>query len=249
MRLEGKRAIVTGAASGFGEGIASRFASEGATVVVADLNRDGANRVAGLISEAGGKAIAAEVDVADNQSVKTLIDATIETVGGVDIVVNNAGTTHRRGGMIEVEEDVFDRVYAVNVKSLYLFARHAIPVMERGAAFLNIASTAGIRPRPGLVWYNGTKGAAITITKGMAVELAPEGIRVNALNPVVGETGLTAMFLGEDTPEMRETFRSTIPLGRFSTAQDVASAAVYLCSDEAEFITGVCMEVDGGRCV
>ncbi len=249
MRLEGKTAIVTGAGSGFGAAIAQRFAAEGAGVAVVDLKSDAAAAVAQALTDAGHEAIAVEADVASGESVKAMVDAVRARLGAPDIVVNNAGTTHRRGDMLEVDEDTFDRVFAVNVKSLYLMAVHAVPHMTRGASILNIASTAGVRPRPGLTWYNGSKGAVITLTKSMAVELAPNGIRVNALNPVVGETGLTAMFLGEDTPEMREAFRATIPLGRFSTPEDVAQAALFLSSDEAQFLTGVCMEVDGGRCV
>ncbi|MCB1493124.1 MAG: glucose 1-dehydrogenase [Rhodobiaceae bacterium] len=245
MRLQGKIAIVTGAGSGFGAEMARRFGAEGAHVAVADIDAASAEKVAAEVHGAS----AFQCDVSDSASVKALVAAVGERFGDPDIVVNNAGTTHQRGDMLAVDEATFDRVMAVNVKSIYLMAIHAVPHMKKGASILNIASTAGVRPRPGLTWYNGTKGAVITLTKSMAVELAPRGIRVNALNPVVGETGLTAMFLGEDTPEMREAFRSTIPLGRFSTPRDIANAAVFLSSDEAEFLTGVCMEVDGGRCI
>lgn len=246
MRLEGKTAIVTGAASGFGAGIARRFAAEGARVMVADLNRAGAEAVAG---EIGG--IAAVVDVAKDASVRAMAEAALGAFGRVDILVNNAGITHLPQPMEEVGEDEFDRVLAVNAKSVYLTARHLVPAMKAagGGAILNIASTAGVSPRPRLSWYNASKGWMITATRAMAVELAPSGVRVNALNPVAGETPLLSSFMGEDTPEIRAKFLSTIPLGRFSTPEDMAAAALFLCSDEAGMITGVALEVDGGRCI
>lgn len=246
MRLEGKTAVVTGAASGFGAGIARRFAAEGARVMVADLNRAGAEAVAG---EIGG--IAAVVDVAKDASVGAMAEAALGAFGRVDILVNNAGITHLPQPMEEVGEDEFDRVLAVNAKSVYLTARHLVPAMKAagGGAILNIASTAGVSPRPRLSWYNASKGWMITATRAMAVELAPSGVRVNALNPVAGETPLLSSFMGEDTPEIRAKFLSTIPLGRFSTPEDMAAAALFLCSDEAGMITGVALEVDGGRCI
>lgn len=248
MRLEGKVAIVTGGGSGFGEGIVKRFAAEGAKVVVADINGPAAERVA---AETGHGAIAVTADVSVNGDVKAMVAAAVDAFGRLDIMINNAGYTHRNGPMLEVDEATFDRVYAVNVKSIYLAAQHAVPAFRAagGGVILNIASTAGVRPRPGLVWYNGSKGAAITLTKSMAVELAPEKIRVCALNPVAGETGMLHLFMGEDTPEKRAQFRSSIPLGRLSQPKDIANAALFLCSDEAEFLTGVCLEVDGGRCI
>ncbi|KMK68655.1 SDR family oxidoreductase [Puniceibacterium sp. IMCC21224] len=246
MRLHGKTAIVTGAGSGFGAGIARRFRAEGAEVIVADINADAARAVA---DDCGGTA--QTVDVANGDSVAEMIDAAIRTMGHVDILVNNAGITHLPSLMEDVSEDDFDRVFAVNCKSVYLTARALLPHLKhRGTgAILNIASTAGVSPRPKLNWYNASKGWMITATRAMAVELAPMGIRVNALNPVAGETPLLKSFLGEDTPEMRAKFLSTIPLGRFSTPEDLANAALYLCSDEASMVTGVCMEVDGGRCI
>ncbi len=248
MRLQGKTAIVTGAASGFGAGIARRFVAEGAKVMIADLNAEGA---AALAQELGEAAMAAEVNVADAASVEAMAEAFEAAHGTPDIIVNNAGTTHLPQPMEEVEEALFDRVFAVNCKSVYLMARRFNAGMKaRGSgAVLNVASTAGVSPRPNLNWYNASKGWMNTATRAMAVELAPFGIRVNAINPVAGETPLLKSFMGEDTPEVRAKFLSTIPLGRFSTPEDMANAALYLCSDEASMVTGVCMEVDGGRCI
>lgn len=242
MRLEGKTAIVTGGGSGFGAGIVRKFAAEGAQVVVADINRAAAEAVA---AEHGGTA--AEVDVSNADSMAALA----ARHGAPDIFVNNAGITHLPKPMEEVSEDEFDRVLAVNAKSVFLCAKSFVPRMKaRGhGVILNIASTAGVSPRPMLNWYNASKGWMITATKAMAVELAPHGIRVNALNPVAGETPLLASFMGEDTPEMRAKFLATIPLGRFSRPEDLGNAAAFLCSDEASMITGVAMEVDGGRCI
>lgn len=246
MRLQGKTAIVTGGASGFGAGIARKFAAEGAHVLVADINADGA---AAIAAEVNGLAMA--TNVADRASVGALVDFALERLGRVDILVNNAGVTHLPMPMEDVGEDEFDRVFAVNCKSVYLFARALVPHMKahKTGAILNIASTAGLSPRPRLNWYNASKGWMITATKAMAVELAPAGIRVNALCPVAGETPLLASFMGEDTPDMRAKFLATIPLGRFSTPEDMGNAACFLCSDEASMITGVAMEVDGGRCI
>jgi 3-oxoacyl-[acyl-carrier protein] reductase len=251
MRLANKISIVTGGGSGFGEGIALRFAQEGSSVVVADIDAKAAARVADAITAAGGRAHAVAVDVAKAADVDRMVEGTVEKFGRLDILVNNAGISHVNGPMLAVDEATFERVYAVNVKSIFLAAHAAVPVFRRqgGGVILNTASTAGLRPRPGLVWYNGSKGAAITLTKGMAVELAPEKIRVNCLCPVAGETPLLATFMGQDTPEKRAQFKASIPLGRLSTPLDIANAALYLCSDEAEFITGVAFEVDGGRCI
>ena len=247
MRLKDKVALVTGAASGFGEGIARRFAEEGASVLIADIAEEKGKKVAASIPGARFQA----ADVAKAADVKAMIEAVLDAFGGLDILVNNAGFTHRNQPMLDVDEETFDRVYAVNVKSIYLTARTAVPIMRQqgGGVILNIASTAGVRPRPGLTWYNGSKGAAIALTRSMAAELAPERIRVNALNPVIGETGLTSEFMGGDTPELRRKFTATIPLGRMSRPLDVANAALFLCSDEAEFLTGVCLDVDGGRTI
>ncbi len=246
MRLQNKTAIVTGAGSGFGAGIARRFAAEGAQVIAADINAGAAQAVA---DEIGGTA--QTVDVAMDASVAAMIAETKGAFGKIDILVNNAGITHLPGPLEEVTEDDFDRVLAVNAKSVFLTARHVVPVMKAqgGGAILNIASTAGVSPRPRLNWYNASKGWMITATRAMAVELAPEGIRVNAINPVAGETPLLKSFMGEDTPEIREKFLSTIPIGRFSTPEDIANASLFLCSDEASMVTGVAMEVDGGRCI
>ncbi|MFY0635124.1 MAG: glucose 1-dehydrogenase [Vannielia sp.] len=242
MRLEGKRAIVTGGGSGFGAGIAAKFAAAGAQVLVTDINAEAAASVASRI---GGQALAMDVaSLAD-------WEACAAAAGAADILVNNAGVTHLPAPMEEVSEEDFDRVAAINMKSIYLSARTVIAAMKgRGSgAVLNIASTAGLSPRPRLNWYNASKGWVITATKAMAIELAPAGVRVNALCPVAGETPLLASFMGEDTPEMRAKFLATIPLGRFSTPEDLGAAAAFLCSDEAGMITGTALEVDGGRCI
>ncbi len=251
MRLSGKVAIITGAGSGFGQGIAERFAAEGAKVIVNDVNAGGGEKVAADIRARGGQALFVQADVSKGDQVAALRAATTQAFGGLDIVVNNAGVSHRNQSLLDVDEQEFDRVYAINVKSLYWTAQHMVPWFKEhgGGVFVNIASTAGVRPRPGLVWYNGTKGAMIVTSKAMAVELAPFGIRVNVINPVAGETPLLATFMGEDTPEMRAKFIASIPLGRFSRPSDIANAALFLASDEAQFITGACLEVDGGRCV
>ncbi|MEK6315667.1 MAG: SDR family oxidoreductase [Burkholderia gladioli] len=252
MRLAGKTAIVTGGGSGFGEGIAKTYAREGANVVVNDVNGAAAERVASEIAVAGGKAIAVPGDVSRGEDWRALLAATLEDFRQVHILVNNAGTTHRNKPVLEVSEAEYDRVYAVNMKSLFWSVQTLVPYFRQagGGVFVNIASTAGIRPRPGLVWYNSTKGAMITASKALAAELGADRIRVNCINPVLGETGLMTEFMGvEDTPENRQRFLATIPLGRLSTPQDIANAALYLASDEAEFITGTCLEVDGGRCI
>ena len=248
MRLKDKTAIVTGAGSGFGKGIAMRFAKEGARVGVIDINVEAAREVDIQI---GNSAFAMEADVSIDGDVSRMVQEALDRWGQLDILVNNAGTTHRNQPMTEVTEEEYERIFAVNVKSVYLGARHVVPVMKKQGfgVILNVASTAGVRPRPGLVWYNTSKGAMMTATKAMAIELAGEKIRVNAINPVAGETGMLHLFMGEDTPEKRAQFISSIPLGRLSLPEDMANAALFLCSDEAEMITGLCMEVDGGRCI
>lgn len=246
MRLQGKAAIVTGGGSGFGEGIVRKFVAEGARVIVADRDAAAAQRVA-----AATGAVALTVDVARAVDAKRMVDAAVEHFGALDILVNNAGVGHLPQPLEGLAEDEFDRIVAVNMKAIYLAAREAVPRMKdagRGV-ILNMASTAGVSPRPRLTWYNASKGWVITATRSMAVELAPFGIRVVALNPVAGETPLLATFMGGDTPEMRAKFLATIPLGRFSTPEDLGNAACFLCSDEASMITGVAMEVDGGRCI
>lgn len=246
MRLQDKVAIVTGGGSGFGAGIARKFAAEGASVVVADINGEAA---AGIADQLGGMAV--QADVSDADSVRAMVADVTQRFGRIDIMVNNAGVTHLPGPMEEITEDDFDRVMAVNCKSIYLIAREIVPLMKQAGtgAIVNVASTAGVSPRPNLNWYNASKGWLITATKAMAVELAPFGIRVNALNPVAGETPLLKSFMGQDTPEIRAKFLSTIPVGRFSTPEDMGNAACFLASDEASMITGVAMEVDGGRCI
>ena len=248
MRLSNKVAIVTGSGSGFGQGIARRFAQEGAKVVVNDIHAEAGERVA---REIGAQARFCAGDVSKDADVANLIAFALSAFGDLDVVVNNAGTTHRNQPMLDVAEEQYDRIFAVNVKSLYLTAKHAVPHFrrKRNGVFITIASTAGVRPRPGLTWYNASKGAAIVASRSMAVELAPDNIRVNVINPVAGETGLLAQFMGEDTPQMRAKFVSTIPLGRLSQPSDIAAAALFFASDEASFITGACLEVDGGRCI
>ena len=248
MRLTGKTAIVTGGASGFGAGIVRRFVQEGCKVMIADINADAARQ---MKQEMGDHAIAQTVDVGDGASVKRMVRAAMDAWDHLDIMVNNAGVTHMPAPMQDVSEDDFDRVYRVNMKSLYYIACEIVPLMQAQGkgTILNVASTAGVSPRPNLNWYNASKGWVITATRTMAIELAPHNIRVNALNPVAGETPLLASFMGEDTPEMRKKFLSTIPLGRFSQPEDMGNAALFLCSDEASMITGVAMEVDGGRCI
>ncbi len=252
MKLKGRDAIVTGAGSGFGEGIAKLFAAQGARVLIADIRGDAAERVANEINTSGGTAVASVTDVTKNADVAKMTQSALDRFGKIDILVNNAGTTHKNRPMLEVDEATFDLVYSVNVKSIFLSAKNIVPVFERqgSGCIVNIASTAGVRPRPGLTWYNGSKGAVNILTKSMAAELAPLKIRVNAINPVMGETGLLSEFLpGEDTDEARQAIIKTIPLGRLSRPLDIAKACAFLASDEADFITGVCLEVDGGRCV
>ncbi|MCF6431113.1 SDR family oxidoreductase [Leisingera sp. MMG026] len=248
MRLDGKTAIVTGGASGFGAGIARKFLAEGARVMIADINGAAA---ADMAVELGSNATARTVDVSDGASVNAMAEAALEAFGQLDILINNAGVTHLPAPLEDISEEDFDRVLGVNVKSVYLTARALVPHMKarQTGAILNVASTAGVSPRPSLNWYNASKGWMITATKTMAVELAPHGVRVNAINPVAGETPLLKTFMGEDTPEMRAKFLSTIPIGRFSTPEDMGNAACFLCSDEAGMVTGVAMEVDGGRCI
>ncbi len=249
MRLQNKVAIVTGAASGFGLGIAQAYVQEGAQVAIVDIDGNGAQQVA---RELGGSAVGLQADVSIRKDVEDIVGRTVERFGGIDVVVNNAGVTHKNQSALEVSEAEFDRIYAVNVKSIYLSTLLCVPEMEKrgGGVIINTASTAGLRPRPGLTWYNGSKGAAITLTKSLAVELAPKKIRVNAINPVIGETGLLEEFMGgPDTPEVRAKFVAGIPLGRMSRPVDIANAAVFLAEPASEFITGVALEVDGGRCI
>jgi 3-oxoacyl-[acyl-carrier protein] reductase len=249
MRLEGKIAIVTGAASGFGRGIAEAYVREGARVVVAD--RDGAGALA-VAQQLGDRALAVTVDVTVRGEVNAMVARCIATFGGVDVLVNNAGFTHTNQSLMTVSEADFDQVYAVNVKAIYHSTLAIVPEFETrgGGVIINTASTGGLRPRPGLTWYNGSKGAVITLTKSMAAELASRNIRVNAINPVIGETGLLTQFMGQaDTPENRAKFVAGIPLGRMSTPADIANAAVFFADPASALVTGVCLEIDGGRCI
>ena len=248
MRLTNKTAVVTGGASGFGEAIVKKFLSEGARVVIADINQAATENLSQTLGE---NTVAAHCDVGNRASVNALKTQSTEAFGPIDIVVNNAGITHLPTPLDEVSEEEFDRVFQVNCKSVYLMAQEFVPDMKarKSGNILNIASTAGVSPRPNLNWYNSSKGWMNTATRTMAVELAPFNIRVNAVNPVAGETPLLASFLGDDTPQMRQKFLSSIPLGRFAVPDDIANASCYLCSDEASMVTGVCMQVDGGRCI
>jgi 3-oxoacyl-[acyl-carrier protein] reductase len=248
MRLKGKTAIVTGAAQGFGYGIAETFIREGARVAVMDINVDKAREAAKSL---GRRAFALGCDVSKTKSVERAFARAIARLGKLDILINNAGISHRNQPMLNVGEAEFDRVFAVNVKSIYLGAQAVVPHFRAhgGGVIINIGSTAGIRPRPGLTWYNASKGAVNLMSKSMAVELAPDRIRVCCIAPVAGETPLLATFMGEDTPEKRAAFKATVPLGRLSTPQDIANAALFLASDEASMVTGNVLEVDGGRCI
>jgi len=248
MRLKDKVAIVTGGAQGFGQAIAETFVREGARVAVLDLNEEGAKAVAKPL---GRKAFGMKCDVSKGRDVERAVAKTIERYGRVDILVNNAGTSHKNQPMLQVDEATFDRVFAVNVKSIFHFAHAVVPVMrgQGSGVIINIGSTAGIRPRPGLTWYNASKGAVNLMSKSMAVELAPDGIRVCAIAPVAGETPLLATFMGEDTPAKRALFKASIPMGRLSTPQDIADATLFLAGDPGHFLTGVVLEVDGGRCI
>ena len=246
MRLKEKISIITGAASGFGKGIAEKFSKEGAKLILADINKDLLEKVSKDLNQDF-----LHTDVANSNSMKQLADYVLKKYGSIDIMVNNAGITHLPKPLEEVSEEEFDKVFAVNSKSVFLCGKFFVPHMkkQKKGSILNISSTAGISPRPNLNWYNATKGWMITATKAMAVELAPFNVRVNSLAPVAGETPLLKSFLGEDTLERRNAFLSTIPIGRFSTPKDLGNAACYLCSDEASMITGSILEVDGGRCI
>lgn len=249
MRLKGKTALVTGGASGFGAEIARAYVREGAKVVILDLNKDGGDAVA---KEAGGGTVAVAGDVTRKTDIEAAVARAVESFGSLDIVVNNAGWTFRNKPMMDVTEDEFDKVFAINVKSIFLMTNAVVPLMRKqgGGNIINIGSTAGVRPRPGLTWYNGSKGAVNLMSKSMAVELAPDKIRVNCVAPVIGETALLESFMGvPDTPDNRAKFLATIPLGRMSTPSDIANACVYLGGDESAFITGVILPVDGGRTV
>lgn len=249
MRLKGKTALVTGAASGFGKGIAERFVAEGARVAILDMNEDGAKSVADSLGES---AISIHCDVSDGAQVADAVTKTTEALGGLDIVVNNAGWTNANSPLMETDEATFRKIYDVNVLSIFHMTKACVPMWREqgGGVMINIGSVAGIRPRPGLTWYNSSKGAVNVMTKSLAVELAPDGIRVNCVAPVMGATGLLEKFMGmPDTPENRKKFIATVPMGRLSEARDVANATLYLASEDADFITGVVLEVDGGRTI
>lgn len=250
MKLDNKIALVTGAASGFGAATAQRMAQAGAAVMLADLNAEGAERMAQTLRAQGHRVASVAGDVSQQASFEAMVQATRHTLGGLDVLVNNAGTTHRNKPALQVTEDEFDRVFRVNVKSLYWAAQAVLPgfVSQGGGCIVNVASTTGVRPGPGLAWYSASKAAMINLTKGLALEFARSGVRINAVNPMIGETAMLADFMGlEDTPANRERFLQRIPLGRFTRPNDVASAVTFLASDEASYLTGVCLDVDGGR--
>lgn len=252
MRLDAKIAIVTGGSSGFGEGIAKRFAEEGCKVMIADLNDADGEKVASDIVKTGGIARYVHTDVTSDDDWMALVQATLDAFGGLTTVVNNAGAAHANAPVAEIPEEDFDRVYAVNVKSLFHSARHCVPILQQNGdgAFINIASTSAIRPRPGMTWYSASKGSMVTASRSMAVELATDKIRVCVINPVAAATPLLRNFIGNDNnEEALAKLGESIPLGRLALPADVANTALWLASDEAEFITGTCIEVDGGRCV
>lgn len=251
-RLKNLVAVVTGGGSGFGESICHAFADEGARIIVADFNPAAGPRVTQALQAQGHEAEFCQVDVSQSVDMARLVEAAVKRFGRIDVMVNNAGMSHPNQPMLQVTEAEFDRLYQVNVKSIYLSAVHCVPVFRRqgGGCFINIGSTAAVRPRPGLSWYNGSKGAVVLLTKSLAVELAPEKIRANAINPAIAETPLLTTFMGaDDTPENRARFIASIPLGRLCRPADVANAAVFFADPASEFITGTCLEVDGGRCI
>lgn len=251
MRLKDKVAIITGAGSGFGKGMAELFAAEGAKVVVSDLNGSAAEAVTNAIVAAGGTAISATCDVTSAADLEAMTAKTLGAFGKIDVLVNNAGFPQRNGSMFDVDEATFDKIFTVNVKSIYLTTKIIVPhLIPTKGNVVNIASTAALSPRPGLTWYNASKGAVVTMSKSMALELAPNQVRVNALCPVFASTGMSVEFMGGvDSDEVRAKFVASIPLGRENTPRDLAHAALWIASDDASFITGVALEVDGGRCV
>mgnify|MGYP000146064395 FL=1 len=248
-RLQGKTAIITGAASGFGRSTAMSFAREGAQVVVADLQAEAGQALVSTLQQQGHSALFVQCDVSREDSVQALVQATVAAFGKLDVVVNNAGTTHRNKPALDVTSEEFDRMFAVNVKSLYWMTQAAVPHLKASQGnMVNVASTTGVRPGPGLTWYSASKAAMINLTKGLGLELARDQVRVNAVCPMIGETAMLEQFMGmPDTPDNRQRFLARIPLGRFTRPEDVAEAVVYLASDAASFLTGVCLDVDGGR--